>query len=119
MCKNSSEYGFNNGLGWLDINIEKLNDEKNRIPHVGWNKIKIIKKKNFFDKLTDDKYMYFNHSFAAKHNLQSNQYSDLMTCEYGDTFIAGLKYKNIYAVQPHPEKSQKFGLEILKKFIQN
>ena len=42
-----------------------------------------------------------------------------MTCEYGDTFIAGLKYKNIYAVQPHPEKSQKFGLEILKKFIQN
>lgn len=119
MCKNSSEYGFNNGLGWLDINIEKINDEKNRIPHVGWNKIKIIKKKNFFDELTDDKYMYFNHSFAAKHNLQSNQYSDLMTCEYGDTFIAGLKYKNIYAVQPHPEKSQKFGLEILKKFIQN
>ena len=47
MCKNSSEYGFNNGLGWLDINIEKLNDEKNRIPHVGWNKIKIIKKKIF------------------------------------------------------------------------
>jgi glutamine amidotransferase len=118
MCKTSSEFGLNSGLGWLDINIEKIDDEKNLIPHVGWNKVKIVKQECFFDELANDKFMYFNHSFAAKYKFENNQYSDLMTCEYGDTFIAGLRYKNIYAIQPHPEKSQKFGLEILKKFIQ-
>ena len=41
-----------------------------------------------------------------------------MTCEYGDTFIAGLKYKNIYAVQPHQKKVKNLARNF-KKFIQN
>ena len=40
-----------------------------------------------------------------------------MTCDYGENFIAALRYKNLFGIQPHPEKSQKQGLQVIKNFI--
>ena len=119
MCRNSIEFGFNEGLGWLNFEVSKIKNKNLRLPHVGWNKINIINSKsNFFDNLDNNKMFYFNHTFAVK-NLNSNSFLDLMTCDYEETFIAAIKVDNIFGIQPHPEKSQRQGLQIIKNFIEN
>ena len=118
MCKSSDEFGFFKGLGWLDLKVTKINSKGLRLPHVGWNKIKINRSKTkFFSNITDDQMLYFNHKYAAK-EIIPNKFSDFVTCEYGENFIAAIKYDNIFGIQPHPEKSQKQGLQIIKNFIE-
>ena len=118
MCKTSEEFGINNGLGWLDLKVTKIKSNKLRLPHVGWNIVKIKNQDTiFFKKIENEKMFYFNHSYAIK-NLESSTFSDLMTCNYGEDFIAALKYKNLFGIQPHPEKSQKQGLQVIKNFIE-
>ena len=118
MCKTSEEFGINNGLGWLDLKVTKIKSNKLRLPHVGWNIVKIKNQDTiFFKKIENEKMFYFNHSYAIK-NSESSTFSDLMTCNYGEDFIAALKYKNLFGIQPHPEKSQKQGLQVIKNFIE-
>ena len=118
MCKTSEEFGINEGLGWLDLRVTKIKSNKLRLPHVGWNIVKIKNQDSiFFKKIENEKMFYFNHSYAIK-NSESSTFSDLMTCNYGEDFIAALKYKNLFGIQPHPEKSQKQGLQVIKNFIE-
>lgn len=118
MCKNSTEFGLFEGLGWLNLEVKKINSSELRLPHVGWNKIKIKNSvSNFFSNVESDQMLYFNHSYAVK-ELEKNTYSDLMTCEYNENFIAAIRCENIFGIQPHPEKSQKHGLQIIKNFIE-
>lgn len=118
MCKSSEEFGFFNGLGWLDLKVTKINSSGLRLPHVGWNKIKINQSKTkFFSNIENDQMLYFNHTYAVKGSI-SNKLYDFMTSEYGENFIAAIKYGNIFGIQPHPEKSQKQGLQIIKNFIE-
>jgi len=117
MCKNSEEFGLNQGLGWFDLEVTKIKSAKLRLPHVGWNKIKVIQSNSkFFNNIENENMFYFNHTYAVK-NLNLNKFSDLMTCDYGENFIAALRYKNLFGIQPHPEKSQKQGLQVIKNFI--
>ena len=119
MCKSSEEFGHFEGLGWLDLKVTKINSKGLRLPHVGWNKIKINKSETkFLSNMTDNQMLYFNHSYAVKENI-SEKFSDLITCEYGENFIAAIKCGNIFGIQPHPEKSQKQGLQIIKNFIKD
>lgn len=119
MCKSSEEFGHFEGLGWLDLKVTKINSNGLRLPHVGWNKITINKSETkFFSNITNNQMLYFNHSYAVKENI-SEKFSDVITCEYGENFIAAIKYENIFGIQPHPEKSQKQGLQIIKNFIED
>ena len=118
MCKTSEEFGVNKGLGWLDLRVTKIKSNKLRFPHVGWNIVKIKNQDSiFFNKIDNEKMFYFNHSYAIK-NSESSTFSDVMTCNYGEDFIAALKYNNLFGIQPHPEKSQKQGLQVIKNFIE-
>ena len=93
MCKTSEEFGINKGLGWLDLRVTKIKSNKLRLPHVGWNIVKIKNQDSiFFKKIENEKMFYFNHSYAIK-NSETSTFSDLMTCNYGEDFIAALKYK--------------------------
>ena len=118
MCKTSEEFGLNKGLAWLDLKVTKIKINKLRLPHVGWNIVK-IKNSNteFFKNVDNQKMFYFNHSYAVK-NSESYKFSDLMTCNYEEDFVAALKYENLFGIQPHPEKSQKQGLQVIKNFIE-
>ncbi len=119
MCKNSNEFGFNEGLGWLNFEVKKIHTKNLRLPHVGWNKISLLKKEtNFFKNIDNNNMFYFNHTYAIK-SEKKDDLSDLMVCNYGENFIAALKTKNIFGIQPHPEKSQKQGLQIIKNFIES
>lgn len=119
MCKESEEFGKHKGLGWLDLIVKKMVDKSVRLPHVGWNKINFLKDKNeLFLNIDNDQMFYFNHSFAV-YNFDQEQYSSLAKSNYENDFLAILKKNNISAIQAHPEKSQKQGLQLIENFIHN
>ena len=83
-----------------------------KIPHMGWNQVKIISRHPVFKDIEDMTSFYFVHSYYAP----VNDNETIATCEYGLNFAAAVAKGNVVATQFHPEKSQKFGLNVLKNF---
>lgn len=83
-------------------------------PHVGWNNITINKEHPILSGIGDDADFYFVHSFYMT-NLEDN--SIIATCEYGLNFPAVVAKDNLVGVQFHPEKSQKFGDQLIRNFV--
>jgi imidazole glycerol-phosphate synthase subunit HisH len=121
----SEEFGKTKGLGLISgkvIPIPTITIDGNRqkIPHIGWNSLKLSKnyqnwKKTPLAKVQEYEEVYFTHSFMA--NPSSSKYR-LADCLYGGLSIAAfIKKNNIFGCQFHPEKSGKVGLKILKSFI--
>ena len=96
-----------NGLGLIDGQTTKLDNF-----HIGWNKVRID---NFLNKQFNNKYFFFNHSYAFKNTKEK------ILC--GSFFFnhsripAIIKYQNIFGFQFHPEKSHNIGLKFLEKII--
>lgn len=115
MFESSDEAPGVKGLGLLPgkiLRISKKGDMK--IPHMGWNDIKIKEGAKLFAGLEDHPYVYFVHSYY----LQADDPSIVAaTTEYGVTIHASVEKDNIFACQFHPEKSSTVGLQILKNFI--
>ncbi|MCH5299032.1 MAG: imidazole glycerol phosphate synthase subunit HisH [Ruminococcus sp.] len=103
------------GLGVLKGEVKKIpNGEGLKIPHMGWNSIKLLKKDGIFKDIEDESYVYFVHSYyldAEDKNIVSAQ------TEYGVTIDAAVSYKNVTATQFHPEKSGDVGLKMLENFV--
>ena len=118
MLGKSSDEGVEKGLGWLDANI-KIFDTSNikhqtKLPHMGWNAIKIRNKKNLiFDNLNNQDRFYFLHSYYFHSNESENI---LAETKYGFNFTCIANLNNIYGVQFHPEKSLKNGERLLYNF---
>jgi glutamine amidotransferase len=113
ICRESFEFGHFLGLGWIDASVRRFKPELGvRVPHVGWNNL-IIKRPNRLLNAGCGNDVYFVHSYCAD---VVNQGVVVATCEYGREFAAIVEKDNIFAVQFHPEKSQRVGLEILKNF---
>lgn len=117
--KSSKENGKTNGLGLMDYEVDKLRKSKKiKIPHVGFNQIKIKKNKNFFfNKISNDSDFYFVHSY--KININKKFDFDYCTCNYNKNFLAAFNKNNIYGTQFHPEKSQSNGLTLLFNFLKS
>lgn len=112
----STESGFNEGLGIIDAEVEKINNKKEKIPHVGFNQVKVdnsLKIYNGFEKKSYD--FYFTHSYAMKTKGQINQ----CFCEYEEDFVASYEVGNIAGTQYHPELSQRNGLRVINNFLNN
>lgn len=110
----SSEEGEEKGLGWIDAKTIKfdLQDKSLSIPHMGWNKTKPTCTDNIFKSLEENRF-YFVHSY---HVVCDDEKNILATSHYGETFTCSIHKENIYGVQFHPEKSHKFGMQLLKNF---
>ncbi len=118
MAKHGFEGGEKfNGLGWFDADVVRLNpsDKSLRIPHVGWNNINIKQENPLFNRLPQAADFYFVHSYYMVCRDNGDIAAEF---EYGGNFTAAVQKRNIFATQFHPEKSQDFGLMILKNFIQ-
>lgn len=117
--KSSKENGKTNGLGLMNYEVDKLRKSKKiKIPHVGFNQIKIKKNKNFFfNKISNDSDFYFVHSY--KININKKFDFDYCTCNYNKDFLAAFNKNNIYGTQFHPEKSQSNGLTLLFNFLKS
>ena len=111
----SSEESKEKGLGVINGSITKIKDinkENLKIPHMGWNNVKIEKKHELFSGIKDKQFFYFVHSFVA-----SNTETSITTTHYGEEFVSSLATENIFATQFHPEKSGEIGLKFLENFI--
>ena len=85
-----------------------------KIPHIGWNSLKVSEGARLFEGLGENPYVYFVHSYYLKADDESIV---VATTEYGGTIIhASVQKDNVYACQFHPEKSGSVGMQILKNF---
>ena len=103
------------GLGIFDGTITKIpSGEGLKIPHMGWNSLKITNDSRLFKGIEENPYVYFVHSYflnAADKSIVAAQ------TEYGVTIDAAVEKGNVFATQFHPEKSGNTGLKILKNFV--
>lgn len=110
-----SEEGAEQGLGWLDMEVLRFPDIPDlRVPHMGWNQVRSISTTSYLTReIAKDARFYFVHSYY----MQPKNPSDiLMSATYGIEFAAGVSCGNISGVQFHPEKSHRFGKQLLTSF---
>jgi glutamine amidotransferase len=122
LFEESEEYGPVAGLGILPGKVVKfsrnISETKNgqliKVPHMGWNKIEVKKKDPLFENIdVIAPYFYFVHSYYV---VPKDKNMVATVTNYGIEFVSGIQYKNIYAFQFHPEKSQTMGLALLERF---
>ena len=122
LFEESEEYGPVAGLGILPGKVVKfsrnISETKNgqliKVPHMGWNKIEVKKKDPLFENFdVIAPYFYFVHSYYV---VPKDKNMVATVTNYGIEFVSGIQYKNIYAFQFHPEKSQTMGLALLERF---
>lgn len=113
----NSEEGNIDGLKLIKGKVKKFDRRKNdiKIPHIGWNSVKIKNQNFLFKDVSDMTDFYFVHSYMIKQNLKNEIIGETNN---SDIFTSAINKKNIYGVQFHPEKSHKAGLKILKNFIE-
>jgi len=109
----SEEGGLHKGLDLIPGRVVKFPESVGKIPHMGWNQIKIVKYHEILDGIKDNSYVYFVHSYYVKTH---DKYIITKT-NYGIDFASGIFTDNIIGFQFHPEKSGKVGLTILRNFL--
>ena len=109
----SEEFGVCRGLDVFRGRVKRFPESGLKVPHMGWNNVKILRRPPIFNGVADESYFYFVHSFYV-----APQDRDIVatTTEYGAEFTSMVWKDNIFATQFHPEKSQETGLRILKGF---
>ena len=112
LANNSLENGNHKGLGWIDGTIEKLPNENLKMPHMGWNSIRVLNKSLKITPKETDYYFVHSYYFNCK-----NKENILAETKYGIDFPSIVNKENIYGLQFHPEKSSDQGLDIIKNFI--
>ena len=117
LFEKSYEYGEHEGLGLLKGSILPFSgkiSETYKIPHIGWNKLSLVKDIPLWKYVKEGDYVYFVHSFFA----EIDEDHTAATAEYGINFTAAVAKNNIYGCQFHPEKSGNVGLGILRGFCE-
>ncbi len=112
LFESSDEFGSQKGLGILKGHVTRFKTDE-KVPHIGWNQIEIKKSTHLLDGILSGSYFYFVHSYYA---IPEEESIISTTTDYGLSFTSAIEYKNIFATQFHPEKSQRIGLQIIKNF---
>jgi imidazole glycerol-phosphate synthase subunit HisH len=119
MFMESSEEGNEAGLGWIKGKTIRFQKDKMqaelKIPNMGWLEILSAKESPLLEKFEGARF-YFAHSY---HVAPEEKEDILVTSEYGYPFTVGIERNNIIGVQFHPEKSHRFGMQLLKNFANN
>lgn len=115
MLGTESEEGQERGLGWLDMRVRRFPDlPGQKVPHMGWNQVTPMQPDNRLTQgMTEDTRFYFVHSYFME---PANRDDVLLQARYGIEFAAGVCRGNIAGVQFHPEKSHRFGKQLLTAF---
>ena len=115
----SFEYGAHPGLGLVLGEVSDLrpdlNDPSLKVPHMGWNRLEIVRDDPLFRCFRPGEYVYYVHSFYAKNCAEST----LGVSSYGGVSVTGVVRRgNVWGTQFHPEKSGDAGLRLLKAFAE-
>ncbi len=118
LFERSYEYGDYQGLGLLKGSViplkGKIPDEL-KVPHMGWNSLKIVRDHPLLKRTKEGDHVYFVHSFFA----DGCEDSLITSSEYGCEITAAVGKDNICGCQFHPEKSGQAGLDILRSFAED
>ncbi len=95
--------------------LKLSNDDQYKIPHMGWNAVTFTRQHPVFSDIPPQSEFYFVHSYYPDPEDQAHVYG---TTEYGITFASAVAFRNLAAVQFHPEKSGTSGLKLLRNFCQ-
>lgn len=120
----SEEFGQHKGLNIIKGRVVRFPEATSsrdgggtkarlKIPHMGWNRIRIVRQAPIFKGIPDGGFFYFVHSYYVQ---PEDEGVIAATTEYGLTFTSVLWRDNLFACQFHPEKSQSLGLQLLKNF---
>jgi len=107
-----SEEGPGAGLALFNGKNIKLKGSV-KVPHMGWNTLRITKQNELFEGVGDGSYVYFVHSHYP---VPADERIVATETEYGVTFTSAVASGNVYGTQFHPEKSGDIGLKILSNF---
>jgi len=112
-----SDEGDTACLGLIEGNCPRfeLEDKLLKIPHMGWNEISVTQAHYILKDVQKGDEFYFVHSFYPRPDDEDNVCA---VSEYEIAFPAAIKHKNLFAVQFHPEKSGRVGLNMLRNFSQ-
>ncbi|MBN2488226.1 MAG: imidazole glycerol phosphate synthase subunit HisH [Methanosarcinaceae archaeon] len=115
MMSESEEGGITEGLSLVPGRVVRFPHTQLKVPHMGWNSIKIRTKHPFFEGIPDETYVYFVHSYYVSTDASHT----LASCEYGIEFAASVLNDsgNVIGTQFHPEKSGDMGLKMLQNFV--
>ena len=117
MCRGSEE-GTEPGLGWIAADVVRFNTTKVnglRIPHMGWNTLKIVQENPLLPLEDTEKRFYFVHSYRV---CCDNLDDPIAITHYGEDFVAAFQRSNLMGVQFHPEKSHRFGMDLIRRFVE-
>lgn len=117
MCRISEE-GTLPGLGWVDAEVKRFSFQtggKLKIPHMGWSPIEVVKSSPLLTKEKNEIRFYFVHSY----HVECKAPRDIVAvANHGYDFTAAFEVENIFGAQFHPEKSHKFGMKLIKRFVE-
>jgi imidazole glycerol-phosphate synthase subunit HisH len=102
------------GLGLIAGEVRRLQTTE-RLPHMGWNTLRIRTGSMLFDGIDDGSWLYFVHSYAP---VPDEEAVIVATTEYGGTVVAAVEQGSMWATQFHPEKSAANGLHLLRNFAE-
>ena len=115
MLFDKSEEGVLEGLKVLDGNVLMLPKMKVKVPHIGWNNLRIVNtKSNLLKGIPQDSWVYFVHSY---HIEPQDEKLIAAVTEYGSKLPVVIERSNLFGTQFHPEKSGKIGAQIMKNFV--
>jgi glutamine amidotransferase len=118
MLSRKSEEGVLPGLGWIDAETVRFpsgESDSLKIPHMGWNELMPQRDLLLMRGFEGENRFYFVHSY---HVVCKNGEDVLATTHYGNDFCSVVQHGNIMGTQFHPEKSHKFGMQLLKNFAE-
>jgi glutamine amidotransferase len=110
----SSEEGILNGLDLVPAKTIKFKESQHlKVPHMGWNLVLKNTDSLLTQNFTKDYRFYFVHSYYVMCDDSKNS---ILKTNYGGEFDSGIQNENIYGAQFHPEKSHKYGMQLLTNF---
>lgn len=117
LCRGSEE-GFEAGLGLIDADVKKFvfpPVEKRKVPHMGWNSVVGGVANPLIPCSNEEQRFYFVHSYKV---VPDDPNIIIGTANYGGNFCAAYQKENLFGVQFHPEKSHRFGMSLIKRFVE-
>ena len=117
LCRGSEE-GTEPGLGLIDADVKAFRFPEGmtlNVPHMGWNVVHPAKPNPLIPPSGSEQRFYFVHSYQV---VPDRQDIVIGITNYGGEFCAAFQKNNVFGVQFHPEKSHKFGLELISRFVE-
>lgn len=117
LFEKSYEFGEHQGLGLIPGSVVPMAGfipDQLKIPHIGWNALRMKKSSPLFRFISEGDCVYFVHSYFAAH---CDDYV-IADTEYGQWLTAAVQNSNVFGCQFHPEKSGSVGLNILRAFAE-